>query len=74
MLNSESVLVNETHKLLWNFEIQTDHLISARRSDQAIINKKKRTFQIEDFATLADDRVKLKENKKRDKYFDLVRE
>ena len=25
-----SVLGNETHKLLWDFEIPTDHLISAR--------------------------------------------
>ena len=28
--NQESVLNNETHKLLWNFMIQTDHLIPAR--------------------------------------------
>ena len=26
-LNPEIVLENETHKLLWYFEIQTDHLI-----------------------------------------------
>ena len=31
--NSETVLENETYKLLWDFEIQTDHLISARRPD-----------------------------------------
>ena len=40
MHNPESVLENETHKLVWDFEIQTDHLISARRSEQVIINKK----------------------------------
>ena len=28
------------HKLLWDFDIYTDHLISARRSDLIIINKK----------------------------------
>ena len=33
MHNPESVLENETHKLLRGFEIQTDHLISARRTD-----------------------------------------
>ena len=40
----ESILENETHKLLWDFEIQTDHLILARRLDLVIINKKKREF------------------------------
>ena len=30
MQNPASVLENDTHKLLWNFDIQTDHLISAR--------------------------------------------
>ena len=30
MHNPASVLKNETHNLLWNFEIKIDHLISAR--------------------------------------------
>ena len=33
-------LKNETNKLLWDFEIKTDHLISARRPGQVIVNKK----------------------------------
>ena len=37
--NPESVLENETHKLLPDFEIQTDRLISARRPDFIIIKK-----------------------------------
>ena len=41
-----------------------DHLISARRPDLAIINKKKRTCRMVDFAFPADHRVKLKENEK----------
>ena len=41
MHKPESVLENETHKILWDFEIQTDHLIPARRPDQEIIYKKK---------------------------------
>ncbi len=49
MHNSEYVLENETHKLLWDFEIQTDHIISARRPDLIIINKKERTCRIVDF-------------------------
>ena len=39
------VLENGTHKLLWDFDIQTDHLISARRPDLIIINKKNENLQ-----------------------------
>ena len=42
MHNPEPVLENDTHKLLWDFDIQTDHLISTRRPDLIIINKKKK--------------------------------
>ena len=42
MQNPALVLENDTHKLLWDFDIQTDHLISAGRSDLIIINKKKK--------------------------------
>ncbi len=55
------VLENDTHKLLWDFEIHTDHLVSARRPDLIIINKKKRTCKIVDFAVPVDHRIKLKE-------------
>ena len=41
MQNPESVLENETHKLLGDFAVQTVHQISARRPDLLIINKKK---------------------------------
>ena len=41
MHNLEFVQENETYKLLWDFEIQTDHLITDRRSEQIIINKKR---------------------------------
>ncbi len=74
MDNPESVLENERHKLLWDFEIQTDHLISARRPNFIIINKKERTCRIVNFAVPADHRVKLKESEKMDKYMDHVRE
>ena len=40
--NSAPVLENNTHKLLWDFDIHTDHLISTRRPDIIIINKKKK--------------------------------
>ena len=35
-----SVLENNTHNLLWDFEKQTDPQISVRRPDLIIINKK----------------------------------
>ena len=42
MHNPAPVLENDTHKLLWDFDIHTDHLISARRPDLIIIYKKKK--------------------------------
>ena len=42
MHNPAPVLENDTHKLLWDFDIHTDHLISARRPDLIIINKRKK--------------------------------
>ena len=76
MHNPESVLGNEIHKLLRDFEIQTDHLISARWLDLVIItnNKKKRTCWIVDFAVPPDHWVRLKERRKKDKHQDLARE
>ena len=56
---------NEAHKLLWGFEIQTDHHISPRRPYLVINKKKKRICLIEDSA-VSDYRVKLKVKKKND--------
>ena len=70
-------MVYDTHTLLCDFDIQTDHLISARRLDLIVINnnnKKKRTCKIVDFAVPADHRIKLKESEKKDKYLDLAME
>ena len=72
--NTESVLENDIRKLLWDFEIQTDHLISATRPDLIIINKKERTCRIVDFAVPLDRRKKLKECEKRYKYLGLAKE
>ena len=78
MHDPASVLENDTHKLLWDFDTHTDHLISTRRLDLIIINKKKkrkkRICKIVDFAVSADHRIKLKGCEKKDKYFDLARE
>ena len=75
MHNPAPVLENNSHKLLWDFDIHTDHLISARRPD--LINnyqQKKRTCKIVDFGVSAAHRIKLKECEKKDKYLNLDRE
>ena len=41
MHNQALVLEKDTHKLLWDFDIQTYHLISAWRPDLIIIYKKR---------------------------------
>ena len=74
MHNPAPVLENDTHKLRWDFNIQTGHLIPARRPDLIIINKKKWIYKIVDFAVLADHRINLEECAKKDKYLDLARE
>ena len=63
---------NEMHKILWDFEIQTDHPIPTKRPNPVLINKKK-TFQVE-FAVPARRRVSIKESGKLDEYSDLARE
>ena len=40
MHNPSPVRENDTYKLLWDFDIHTDHLISARKQDLIIINEK----------------------------------
>ena len=70
MYNPESVLENETHKILWNFEIQTDHVVSARQPDLVRVKKKKKkkakkwTSGIVNFSVPADHRVGIKEKRK----------
>ena len=46
MHNPAPVLENDIHKLLWDFDIQTDHQISARGPDLIIIKKKKKRKEI----------------------------
>ena len=77
MHNPAPILENNTHELLQDFDIHTDHLISVRRPDLIIINNKKerkKTIKFVDFAVPADHRIKLKECEKKDKYIGLSRE
>ena len=47
MLMQVFITENEMHKILWDFETQTDHLIPARRPELVIINKKKKKKWLE---------------------------
>ena len=70
----ETVIENNDYKLLWDYNIQTDHKISARRPDLVIINKKEQTCHVIDIAVPEDTAVKAKEEEKLEKYQDLARE
>ena len=72
MHKPESTLENETHKILWHFETQTDYLTPTKRQDLVLINKK-RTWRIVDFTDLFDHRVLITERKTINKYLDLAR-
>ena len=62
MHNLELVLENDTYKVLCKFEIQMNHLISARLPDLKKKKKKKNNCWIVDLAVSADHRVKLKKS------------
>ena len=70
----QSVCENEEYKILWDFSIQTDHVIEARRPDMIIVEKKNNKCQVVDFAVPFDTRVDEKEKEKIFKYQDLARE
>ena len=42
MHKPEFIQENDLHKILWDFEKQTGHLILARRPDLVIVKKKKK--------------------------------
>ena len=69
----ESVLENEDYKILWDFSIQPDHVIEARRPDLVVVDKE-RSCKIIDFAVPADSRVEEREKDQIEKYQDLGRE
>ena len=73
MHKPESVHENETHKILWQFDIQMDHSIPHRRPNLVLTNKKK-TCHLVDFAIPMDHRDKIKENESINKYSDAARE
>ena len=64
----ERVVESENSKLLWDFTIQCDRKIEARRPDIVFIDKKEREVVIIDVAIPGDDRLKDKELEKVEKY------
>ena len=63
----EPVQENERCKILWDFSIQTDHMIEARRPDVIVIDKETKFVRIIDFAIPYDTRVNAKEVEKIEK-------
>ena len=59
---------------MWDFSIQTDHVIEAQRLDLVVVDKKRRTCKIIDFAVPGDSRIEEKEKEKIEKYHNLRRE
>ena len=66
-----SVVENDKVKLLWDFNIWTDKVISAHRPDIVVINKLDNTAQLIDVSIPADCHIVSKENEKIEKYQDL---
>ena len=59
---------------MWDFSIQTDHVIEARRPDLVVDDKKEKSCKIIYFAVPGDSRIEMKEKDKIEKYLDLGRE
>ena len=70
----ERFLDNEDYKILWDFSIQTDHVIEARTPDSTVVEKKERSCKIIDFAVPGDSKIEEKEKDKIEKYQDLGKE
>ena len=58
---------------MWDFSIQTDHVIEARRPDFIVVDKKERSCKIIDFTVPGDSRIEEDEKEKIEKYQDLGR-
>ena len=70
----EKVIENDKAKLLWDYDVRTDHVIQARRPDIILINKEHQKVSLIDIAIPWDTRVKDKNREKIEKYQDLKME
>ena len=71
---AEKVLENDEVKLLWDFHMQSDHIIEHCRPDLLLVKKKTKEATIIDIAVPGDTRIVDKEQDKILKYQDLKRE
>ena len=53
----EAVIENDSCKILWDFTVQADQLVTAKGPDLIFIDKKHHECQIIDFAILYDTKV-----------------
>ena len=71
MHNSKPVLENETYRVLWDFVIETDHLIPACQPERVILVNNN-TKILPNNGLYRPSGSQSKENQKRDKYRDLA--
>ena len=70
--NLEPILENERPQILWDFEMQTDHLIPARRPDRVRV-KKKRKKERENMPNKGLSRFGWPRSENQDKYLNPAR-
>ena len=70
----DGVVGNERCKILWDMNIQCDHVIEARRPDIVVVDKENNKVIIVDIASPWDHRVYEKEGEKTEKCQDSKRE
>ena len=57
--------------MLWDFSIQTDHVIEVWIPDLVVVDENERSYKIIDFAVPRDSRIEEKEKDKIEKYQDV---
>jgi len=71
---AEPIIETESVKILWDMNIQTDHVIVHRRPDIIVVDKDNTRALLIDIAVPADAGVEEKEHEKMDRYQDLAKE
>ena len=70
----EKIIENDKAKVLWDYDVRTDHGIQARKPDLIVVNKEHQRVQLIDVAIPWDTRTMEKSREKIDKYQDLKME
>ena len=69
-----NVVENDRVKILWVFNIQSDHVIQRRRPGIVVLHKTERKSHLIDIGVPGDKRIELKEQEKVGNYNELRRE